>query len=151
MIFMTWLAVVFVWFALTVLRGSRKYFAWGALWSAFFILGITNFLNPDDFIVRTNIRLMQQGREFDARYNSSLSADSVPALAEAFPLMSEDQQCQAKWQLHRKLVDSESQTDLRSWNLSRSRAAQVLKQNEALISDYATCSDGDKAALQNVD
>jgi hypothetical protein len=33
MIFMTWLAILFVWFVLTVLRGKRQYFAWGALWS----------------------------------------------------------------------------------------------------------------------
>ena len=56
MIFMTWLAIVFVWFGLTVLRGARKHFAWGALWSAFLILGATHVLNPDAFIVKTNIR-----------------------------------------------------------------------------------------------
>ena len=48
MIFMMWLAIVFVWFAVTVLRGYRQYFAWGALWSAIFVLGATHVLNPDD-------------------------------------------------------------------------------------------------------
>jgi hypothetical protein len=141
MIFMTWLAVVFVWFAVTGLRGSRQYFAWGALWSAFFILGATNIFNPDDYIVRTNVRLMQQGRDFDARYNSSLSADSVPALAEAFPEMTDSQRCQAKWQFHRKLVDIENQNDLRSWNFSRSRAAEILQQNRGSLADYETCAE----------
>ncbi|MEO6656196.1 MAG: DUF4173 domain-containing protein, partial [Pyrinomonadaceae bacterium] len=70
MIFMTWLAIVFIWFGATVLRGARDHFAWGALWSAFLILGATHVLNPDAFIVRTNIALMRQGREFDAYYNS---------------------------------------------------------------------------------
>ncbi len=37
MVFMLWLALVFVWFALTVLRGARQNFAWGALWSAIII------------------------------------------------------------------------------------------------------------------
>jgi hypothetical protein len=138
MIFMSWLAIVFVWFALTVLRGARQYFAWGALWSAFFILGVTNFLNPDDFIVRTNIRLMQQGREFDASYNSSLSADSVPALIDALPLMTNEHQCQAKWQFHRKLINSR-EFDLRSWSLSRWRASQVLEQRHAQLDDHASC------------
>lgn len=45
MVLMTWLAVVFVWFAFTVLRGARNFFAWGALWSAIVILGATNLLN----------------------------------------------------------------------------------------------------------
>src|SRR5688572_14864342 len=42
MIFMTWLAIVFILFAATVLRNKRQYFAWAALWSAFFILGATH-------------------------------------------------------------------------------------------------------------
>src|SRR5690606_15040423 len=61
MVFMIWLAVVFAWFGLTVLRGKRNNFAWGALWSAVVILGVTNLMNPDDFIARKNIALMQQG------------------------------------------------------------------------------------------
>ena len=32
---------VFVWFAVTVLRGKRQYFAWGTLWSAIVVLGMT--------------------------------------------------------------------------------------------------------------
>src|SRR4029450_9635684 len=42
LIFMTWLAIVFIWFGVTVLRNARQYFAWAALWSAFFILGATH-------------------------------------------------------------------------------------------------------------
>ncbi len=71
MVVMIWLAVVFGWFALTVLRDARNHFAWGALWSAIVILGATNLMNPDAFIARTNIELMQQGREFDAHYNAA--------------------------------------------------------------------------------
>ena len=46
MIFMIWLALIFIWFTLTVLRGAREQFAWGALWSAFVILGAVHVLNP---------------------------------------------------------------------------------------------------------
>jgi hypothetical protein len=138
MIFMTWLGIVFIWFALTVLRDSRRYFAWGALWSAFSILGVTNVLNPDDYIVRSNLKLMQQGREFDAMYNSRLSLDSVPALLEAVPLMSADQQCQAKLQLHRKLIKVR-ESDIRSWSVSRSRASQLLEQGHAVLDEHSSC------------
>lgn len=84
MIFMIWLALVFGWFALTVLRGARRHFAWGALWSAVFVLGTLHLLNPDDFIVRTNVRLLREGRAFDANYAASLSDDAVPRAAGKF-------------------------------------------------------------------
>lgn len=96
MAFMVLLALVFVWFAVTVLRGMRQRFAWGALWITLFTLGTLHILNPDDFIVRTNIRLMQEGRSFDSQYNSLLSDDAVPALLESLPLMDFDTRCRVK-------------------------------------------------------
>ena len=50
MAFMVLLALIFVWFGLTVLRGARQQFAWGALWLSLFMLGTLHVLNPDDFI-----------------------------------------------------------------------------------------------------
>ena len=119
---MTWLAVVFVWFGLTVLCGSRKHFAWGALWSAIVLLGATNLMNPDSFIVRTNIRLMNEGRAFDAGYNSRLSDDAIPALLESFGSMNFDNKCIVKSKLNDRLIQSRTENDLRSWSWSRSRA-----------------------------
>jgi len=127
MIFMIWLAIVFVWFGLTVLRGARQYFAWGALWSAFFVLGATHVLNPDAFIVRTNIALMQQGREFDAEYNSRhLSDDAMPSLIESFESFNADD---AQWvlrNLENRRCRPSGDGDLRSFNFSRREAGAVL-------------------------
>lgn len=93
LIFMTWLAVVFIWFGATVLRGARKHFAWGALWSALFILGATHVFNPDEFIVRHNLALMREGREFDAGYNGQLSDDALQVLTDSVgQLNDEDRQ-----------------------------------------------------------
>ncbi|MBP6003345.1 MAG: DUF4173 domain-containing protein [Pyrinomonadaceae bacterium] len=139
MIFMTWLAVVFVWFALTVLRGARQHFAWGALWAAFTILGATHVLNPDAFIVRTNVALMQQGREFDAYYNSRLSDDAVPVIVDVLPSLNEINRCQAQWALHTRLLHSGSEFDLRSWNLSRSVARSTLLKNHSALDDHLGC------------
>ena len=137
MVFMTWLALVFVWFGVTVLRGSRKHFAWGALWAAIAILGMTNLMNPDKFIAETNIRLMHEGRDFDAGYNAGyLSADAVPAVLNALPSMNADEQCAVKRQLHVRRMDARSETDLRSWNLSRSNTLSLL---EANLEDHPTC------------
>jgi Domain of unknown function (DUF4173) len=126
---MVWLAVVFVWFALTVLRGARQNFAWGALWSAIFILGSLHFVNPDDYIVRTNIRLMQEGRTFDANYNSNLSDDAAPVLLENLPAMSFENQCVVKRQLARRYYLSVKENDFRIWNLSRSKAQTATAAN----------------------
>jgi hypothetical protein len=122
MVVMIWLALVFVWFALTVLRGAREQFAWGALWLALFILGTLHFFNPDDFIVRTNVRLMNENRSFDAFYNSSLSDDAVPVLIENLPAMNFMSQCTIKSKLAQRLQKAESEIDFRSWNVSRRRA-----------------------------
>jgi Domain of unknown function (DUF4173) len=139
MIFMAWLAVVFVWFGLTVLRSRRNHFAWGALWAAFVILGATHVLNPDAFIVSTNIRLMQQGREFDRNYNFTLSADAVPEALKALPQLSLDDQCSAKVMLHSLYRELGLARDLRSLNWSRKVAWQALDQNDAVINQIDGC------------
>jgi hypothetical protein len=139
MIFMIWLGVVFVWFALTVLRGYRRYFAWGALWSAIFVLAATHFLNPDEFIVRTNIQLMRQGRQFDAGYNSSLSADAIPALLDGLQSINFEDQCQLKLTLHNKYRGLGESDDIRSFNWSRKRGWHLLHQNDSLLHDVEGC------------
>ena len=141
MIFMIWVAVVFVWFTVTVLRGRRQYFAWGALWSAFFILAATHVLNPDDFIVRTNFRLMQQGREFDAGYNAGLSADATPALTESFADLNEQDQTTAIQQLTREYCRNKDGGDLRSFNLSRWRSRHLLNAENEQIKRIGDCTD----------
>lgn len=128
MAFMVWLGIVFVWFSLTVLRGVREQFAWGALWSALFVLGTLHVLNPDDFIARTNIRLMQEGRQFDAYYHTTLSDDALPILLENKDIMSFDDQCVTKKLLIRRLETIQNETDIRSFNLSRWKAKNLLNQ-----------------------
>ena len=126
MVVMIWLALVFVWFAATVLRGARQKFAWGALWTAIFILGGLHFVNPDEYIVRTNIRLMKEGRQFDAFYNSGLSGDAVPVLLENLSAMSFEQQCTIKDALADRLKTAQADNDFRTWNFSRWTARNAL-------------------------
>jgi hypothetical protein len=124
--FMLWLALVFLWFGATVLRGQPKFFAWGALWTALLVVGGLHVLNPDDLIVRHNAKLMQQGRQFDAGYNSySLSEDAVPALTEFLPEMSFEHQCTVKRELLRRL-ENDKTADFRTFNFSRWTARGVL-------------------------
>ena len=139
MIFMTWLAVVFVWFGLTVIRGYRQYFAWGALWSAFLVLGSTHVLNPDAFIVRTNLALYQSGRQFDSFYNSELSADAVPVLLDAMHSLPTDQRCEVGSGIHYRYRQLGQETDLRSLNYSRRSAWQLLHDNDAFLHETQDC------------
>ncbi len=113
-----WLTLVFVWFCMTVLRGMRQQFAYGAFWSALFVVAMLHFINPDDFVVRTNVELMLQGREFDASYNTSLSADAVPALRDSLKYTDAKQSEIIRRQLG-DLSCLESNADFRSWNWSR--------------------------------
>lgn len=139
LIFMSWLAVVFVWFGATVLRGSRQHFAWGALWSAFFFLGATHVMNPDAFIVRTNLNLYQAGRPFDSFYNSELSADAVPALVEAMHQLPTYQRCEVGSGIHYQYRQLGQETDLRSWNYSRRTAWRSLHENDAFLHQTVEC------------
>lgn len=138
MVFMSWLALVFVWFALTVLRGARERFAWGALWSALFVLGILHVLSPDDFIVRTNVRLMKQGRVFDSNYVSDLSDDAAPALLESLPAMNFEQQCVIKNKIARRFETAKEENDFRTWNWSRYAARNAMARSVENL-DTANC------------
>lgn len=138
MAFMIWLAAVFVWFALTVLRAAREQFAWGALWTAFFVIATLHVFNPDDFIVRTNVRLMQEGRAFDTVYVSELSDDAVPALLETMPTLNFEQQCVIKNKIAQRFAAARMENDFRTWNWSRRTAREKTAQSGESF-DTANC------------
>ena len=140
MVFMTWLAVVFVWFGATVLRGARSRFAWGALWAAVIVLGATNLMNPHAFIVQTNVQLMRQGRDFDVYYNTGLTADAIPTILAAMPEMSVEDRCSTQHNLrsdYQRL--GEATPDVRSFNLSRRNAFIALQAAEPMLHQQEGC------------
>ena len=123
MVFMIWLAVLFMIFGYTVLKGARERFAWHAAISGLIVVAALNFFNPDDYIVRTNLELMREGRSFDAEYNSSLSADAVPVLVEFFPDLNGVQQDTVLGNLADLECRYAENEDLRTWNHSREDAS----------------------------
>jgi Domain of unknown function (DUF4173) len=131
--FMFWLALVFVWFVATALRGRRDQFACGALVAGLLVIAALHVINPDAFIVRVNVRHAQAGRGFDAGYATSLSADAVPALIENLPFLSgADQRIIA-----RRITNRWSQPasgDWRSWNWSRARASGIVMERAEELS-----------------
>lgn len=79
-VFMLWLALVFVWFAATVLRGRESRFLPGVLVSAWGVLLTMNVADPAGSVTRWNLARADHGKEFDVWYASSLDADAAPAL-----------------------------------------------------------------------
>ena len=122
--FMLWIFTVLVWF---LLRGRRARFAFGALVTGFIAIALLNALDPDAFIVRTNVARMEADKAFDAPYLASLSADAVPPLLDALPTMNEDDRQTVQSQLSRRFT-SQSEEDWRTWNRSRSRARDLVDQ-----------------------
>lgn len=122
--FMILLIGVFGWFSWTVLRGVRHRFAFGALMQGFAVLAGLHVLNPDAFIVKTNLNRPVDERPFDAQYATSLGADAVPALLDALPRLSTEDRCLVM----SRLLDrwENAGTDWRTWNWSRSRAQRLV-------------------------
>lgn len=123
--FMGWLAVVFVWFAFTVLRGQRERFAFGAAAAAFGWIVVLHLADPDAVIVRANLVQAQKGRAFDADYAVSLSADAIPLLVSALPILPPP----AQGTIAGVLVPqwSHDPNDWRSWNWGRARAFEAVQ------------------------
>jgi hypothetical protein len=115
--FMAWLALVFAWFMKTVLFGERVRFAFGALVTGFMVVALLDIINPDALIVRANMARHSENRPVDIRYLLSLSADAVPSLATALPLLDETAYYTATSWMDRKLDEIDSR-DWRSWNWS---------------------------------
>jgi hypothetical protein len=54
-VFMGWLALVFVWFGITVLRGKTRDFVAGMTITGFLTLGALNIVNPEALVARVNV------------------------------------------------------------------------------------------------
>jgi Domain of unknown function (DUF4153) len=130
--FMGWLAVVFVWFALTVLRGRRERFAFGAMLAGFALIGALQVVNPDALIARTNLERAREGRKFDAGYVSLLSADAFPDLvAHLSELKPQDSRPIAR-QILKECPPGE-RGDWRVWSWSRARASKAVEGHRAML------------------
>src|SRR3712207_2470315 len=127
-IFMVWISVVLLWFVLTVLRSRRDRFAFGALLAGFAAIFAINVMNPDALIASTNIDRMEDGKRFDAYYLTTLSADAAPVLVESLPEIG-DTRLWKDYTVEEAVVDRwyPREPDWRTWNLSRSRARQLIK------------------------
>jgi hypothetical protein len=152
--FMIWLATVFVWLAVTVLRSRPRPFATGLVASGFVVLSTLNVLNPDALVARANLArgdaVPNGAAGTDLRYLASLGGDAVPMLVSALtaPTIAVDtaargDRCAAarilldRWAGPRRARMARSWTQ---WNLARTRAMQAVRANESTLRQLA-CSE----------
>ena len=78
-VFMGWLAVVFAWYGLTVLRGRAHDFAAGMTITGFATLAVLNLANPEALVARANIvrgaKAMQIADSVDVGNRSAVPVD----------------------------------------------------------------------------
>jgi hypothetical protein len=134
--FMLWLALVFIWFVATALRGRREQFACGALVAGLLVIAALHVINPDALIVRVNLAHASKGTRFDAEYASSLSADAAPALFEGLALLPDDDRRIIAAGL---LEDSSSEmgADWRTWNWARAERRRIARANASVLETTA--------------
>jgi hypothetical protein len=138
--FMLLLAVVFVWFAATVLRGRREIFAIGALTAGFAAVVVLNAVNPDATIARINVERAAHGKPVDVAYLGRLSDDAVPFLVRELPRIARSQpesSLQAALLADGLLARLEREHDWRTWNWSRERARSQVREHRAELERLA--------------
>jgi len=132
--FMGWLAIVFVWFAATVLRGIRERFTFGAVVAGFVAIFALQVINPDALIVRTNVSLAKSGKSFDVYYATSLSADAVSSLVSALPELNPKDRCNVAGRILHNWP-STAGSDWRSWSWGQAQARRIVKENEGALQE----------------
>jgi len=127
---MIYLALLFAWFAATVLRGRRAWFAAGGLVAGLAVLTALHLVNPDAMIVRHNLARPASERPFDALYAARLGADAVPILLDALPGLEPKARCDVA----RKLLvlwGPEAHADWRTWTWPRGAARRLVRAHAA--------------------
>ncbi len=83
-VFMVWLGLLLVAFAVLLWRQRTARFAFFALLASLGFIVSLAVLNVDGFIVRQNVTRAQRGETLDGEYLIYLTADAVPALAQFY-------------------------------------------------------------------
>lgn len=114
-----WLGTVFVLVLVSLVRLRSTWLPRAAVGAAAVALLALVALDPERFIADRNIDRAEQGKPLDVSYLSGFSADVIPA-AERLP---EPQRSCVLWEV----ATRQAEDSWNAWNLSRSRARDVLK------------------------
>ena len=128
-------AAMLLWLALTVLRGRRDSFAFGALATGLATVALLFVINPDAVVARANVArmaLVDAPARFDVAYATSLSAGAVPVLIDALSAVPSDVQCPLARHMLRRWPPNHNRA-IRSWNWSAVRASAAVREHEARL------------------
>ena len=161
-VFILWLALVFVWFAMTVLRGRARLFAGGMTISGFATLAALNIVNPDAIVARTNLGRTyisaDSARVVDLAYLASRSGDAIPIIVRtlvapptsivgsAARVEEVKARCDAtrsvlmNWGSYAGSRAAVRTRDWRAWNYGAWRAQNAVQSNEQALRNV-TCWD----------
>ncbi|CAN5705791.1 DUF4173 domain-containing protein [soil metagenome] len=132
--FMAWLALVFMFFVATVLRGRPQRFIGATIAAAFVAVLVLAVVHPEARIAAANVARATAGAELDhAHLQSALGADAVPVMLASLASLPPADQCQvAQWLTARWGTEARrnSEGDWRTFNWSRSRARTLVRENE---------------------
>jgi hypothetical protein len=126
-VFMVWLTGVLAWLAVTVLRGRRRGFAFGAIAGGLASVVALHALNPHALIARVNISRATAGAEIDGSYLNTLSADAVPTLIARLPALPPSERCRVSEMLEKRW-SGERKGGWRTWNISDARARRLVRE-----------------------
>lgn len=84
-VFMGWLAIVFAWFGVTVLRGRTRDFAAGMTITGFLTLAALNVVNPEELVARASIDRAREALTLSDSITSS-SRSTGPARVAPSPI-----------------------------------------------------------------
>jgi hypothetical protein len=122
-----WVAVAAGWFGVTVLRGRRGRFVFGAMAAAVLWLAAADLGNVEALVVRFNVARAQAGQTFDGEYLGALSADAVPAVVAALPAIPDSARCAVVSGVIRRAQRSWGrEPGWQGWNFGVQRAVQAV-------------------------
>jgi hypothetical protein len=145
--FMIWLAIVFAWLVVTVLRARPRAFATGMVTSGFAVLALLNVINPDALVARANLARAETGRAgvagADLGYVASLGGGAVPLLVTALldqqHASAPDDRCAAADRLLKRWMGGYGQqfSHWTQWSADRARAMRSVRAHAAELDGIA--------------
>ena len=146
--FIVWLAFVLGWFLLSVLRDRVERFMPGAVAAGFVVVVGLHLINPDALIVKTNVARAAAGAPIDTAYLTHLSADAVPALLDALPVMEPEIQAA----MARQLIDRwhrPASADWRTWSRARAQAWHAVEDSIEVLHQFSHNAEARHPALSH--
>ena len=126
LVFMAWLAIVFVCMAMTVLRGWSRPFATMTVASAYGTLFLLNVASPEALVARVDLARSASERSVDYAYLTTLSGDASPVVASALQSGTPNQEsCRAARTLYGRWA-RKPHRPFPQWNLGAARGESVV-------------------------